>query len=93
MSDCDTCGGTGKVQWMIEGDPNCYQERDSEDQIDCPDCNFMSFAEARDECPASVRDDKKHSWRFDGDDPYVVCHYCGEYRDAITGRVIKRGHA
>lgn len=37
--DCDTCGGTGTVPWMIEGDPNCYQERDSEDQIACPDCS------------------------------------------------------
>ena len=35
---CDTCGGTGRVQWMIEGDPNCYQERDSDDKIPCPDC-------------------------------------------------------
>lgn len=30
----------------------------------------------------------KHSWRFDGDDPYVVCVYCGWRRDALTGKVI-----
>jgi hypothetical protein len=29
----------------------------------------------------------EHSWRFDGDDPYVVCS-CGERRDALTNRVI-----
>lgn len=44
------------------------------------------------ECPLSERvDGKKHSWEFDGDDPYIVCYYCGEIRDAITGRVIKPG--
>ena len=41
-------------------------------------------------CPPSERvDGKRHSWRFEGDDPHVVCHYCGEIRDAITGRVIR----
>lgn len=35
---CDTCGGIGRVEWMIEGDPNCYQERDSDGMIPCPDC-------------------------------------------------------
>ena len=46
----------------------------------------------REECPLSERvDGKKHSWRFDGDDPYTICHYCGEIRDALTGRVIKEG--
>jgi hypothetical protein len=41
-------------------------------------------------CPGSQRTDgPKHSWRFDGDDPYVVCAYCGEVRDAISGRQIK----
>jgi hypothetical protein len=29
-----------------------------------------------------------HSWRFDGDDPYVVCGNCRERRDALTGRPI-----
>jgi hypothetical protein len=40
-------------------------------------------------CLASERvDGPKHSWRFDGDDPYTICVYCGERRDAFTGRVI-----
>lgn len=30
-------------------------------------------------CPYSERvDGLKHSWKFDGDDPNVICHYCGE---------------
>jgi len=36
-------------------------------------------------------DGPKHSWKFDGDDPYIICHYCGEIRDAISGGVIERG--
>ncbi|QEL01611.1 DUF5131 family protein [Olivibacter sp. LS-1] len=41
------------------------------------------------QCPKSKRiDGKGHSWLFDGDDPYVKCYYCGEYRDARTGRTI-----
>lgn len=43
--------------------------------------------EAR-ECRDSVRADAKHGWAFDGDDPYIYCVYCGELRDAISGRVI-----
>ena len=40
-------------------------------------------------CHKSQRvDGNGHSWVFDGDDPYIVCHYCGERRDAISGRVI-----
>jgi hypothetical protein len=43
-------------------------------------------------CSLSERvDGKLHSWHFDGDDPYVVCSYCGEARDALNGRVIKPG--
>jgi len=29
-----------------------------------------------------------HSWRWDGDDPYVVCVRCDEVRDAVSGRTI-----
>jgi hypothetical protein len=36
-------------------------------------------------CADTRRIDGRHSWRFDGDDPYVVCVYCGERRDALTG--------
>lgn len=45
-----------------------------------------------DVCPRSKRvDGPKHSFRFDGDDPYIECVYCGEYRDALSGRVIRTG--
>ncbi|HKY57646.1 MAG TPA: hypothetical protein VJL80_06385 [Aeromicrobium sp.] len=41
-------------------------------------------------CTKSERvDGPKHSWKFDGDNPYIECHYCGEIRDAISGRVIR----
>lgn len=41
-------------------------------------------------CKTSERvDGKKHSWRFDGDDPYVICSYCGQVKDAISGKRIK----
>lgn len=44
------------------------------------------------ECPLSQRvDGLLHSWRFDGDDPYVVCSYCDQMQDALTGRVIRQG--
>lgn len=47
---------------------------------------------AADHCTLSRRvDGKKHSWVFDGDDPYIVCAYCDEVRDAITGLVIRNG--
>lgn len=59
-----------------------------------PDAAAMErdVIEPSDECPLSERvDGKLHTWRFDGDDPYVFCHWCGEYRDALTNRVIRRG--
>lgn len=34
-------------------------------------------------------DGKSHGWCFDGDDPYIVCHWCKEVRDAVSGRRIK----
>jgi hypothetical protein len=40
------------------------------------------------ECKDSLRADFRHGWVFDGDDPYVYCVYCGELRDAHTGKVI-----
>jgi hypothetical protein len=46
-----------------------------------------------DECARSRRIDGLHSWEFDGDDPYIRCVFCGEVRDALTGRVIRRGAA
>ena len=45
-----------------------------------------------DRCPKSERvDDPLHSWQFMGDDPYIKCTWCGEIRDAITGRAVKAG--
>lgn len=44
------------------------------------------------ECPLSDRaDGMQHSWRFDGDDPYIRCVYCNELQDALTGTVITPG--
>lgn len=40
-------------------------------------------------CKDSLRADGKHGWRFDGDDPYIVCVWCDERRDALTGKVIR----
>lgn len=42
-------------------------------------------------CPTSKRVDDAtlHSTRFDGDNPYTICVYCGEMRDAISGRIIR----
>lgn len=37
--DCDTCGDVRRVPWMIEADPNCYQEQDSDGMVPCPDCS------------------------------------------------------
>lgn len=45
-----------------------------------------------DVCERSRRvDGKLHSWRFDGDNPYIICVYCNEMRDALDGRVIRSG--
>ncbi len=42
-----------------------------------------------DTCPHTKHvDGKSHGWLFDGDDPYIVCDWCKERRDAITGCVI-----
>lgn len=45
-----------------------------------------------DRCPRSQRSDQRwaHSWKFDGDDPYIICHFCGERRDAHSGAVVGR---
>lgn len=43
------------------------------------------------ECPKASRRDGRHSWRFDGDDPYVICLDCNEMQDALTGRVLRSG--
>lgn len=43
-----------------------------------------------DVCPKSRRvDGPLHSWRFDGDDPRIICAFCDEMRDAQSGAVIR----
>lgn len=43
-------------------------------------------------CPRSGHaDGRSHAWQFDGDDPYILCSWCSEIRDALTGRVIQPG--
>lgn len=49
-------------------------------------------ASGADVCPTSTRvDGPHHSWVFDGDDPRVVCVFCGKVRDALTGAVLQPG--
>lgn len=44
----------------------------------------------RERCRSSKHSDgASHGWLFWGDDPYIKCEWCGEIRDALTGRVIK----
>lgn len=46
--------------------------------------------ELLEKCKPSQRvDGKYHTWKFDGDDPYMICHWCGQRRDAISNRIIK----
>ena len=33
-------------------------------------------------------DGKSHGWRFDMDNPYIVCEWCQQMRDALTGKVM-----
>lgn len=35
---CDACNDTRRVPWMVEADPNLYQEPDADGTIPCPDC-------------------------------------------------------
>ena len=43
---------------------------------------------AASECESSRREDGRHSWVFDGDDPRIICAFCGEMRDALSDRVL-----
>jgi hypothetical protein len=44
------------------------------------------------DCPLSKRvDGPLHSFRFELDNPVIVCHFCGEMRDAISGKVLRAG--
>lgn len=43
-------------------------------------------------CSLSQRvDGQKHTWKFWGDDPYVICHWCEELRHVLTGRTLRPG--
>ena len=44
------------------------------------------FASVR--CPKSGRADLNHSWRWDGDESRIICVYCAEVRDGLTGRAL-----
>lgn len=45
------------------------------------------------QCALSERQDRLHAWKFEGDDPYTVCVYCDELRDALTGQVLRKGES
>lgn len=45
-------------------------------------------------CPSSKNEDGvSHALLFDGDDPYTVCAWCHERRDALRGHVIGEKHS
>ena len=47
---------------------------------------------AEDRCQRSKHvNGVSHGWAFDGDDPYIICAWCDEMRDALNGRVIRPG--
>lgn len=46
----------------------------------------------RDICARSKHvDGTSHGWRFDGDNPYIKCDWCGEWRDARYGHIMTPG--
>lgn len=52
----------------------------------------MTTQETDQDCPLSRRVDRPwHSWAFDGDDPRIICIFCDEMRDAISGEVVRAG--
>lgn len=64
---------------------------EGEHPIDCVGACDGCAISPEEYCEKSERvDGKKHSWRFDGDDPYVICSYCKEIRDAISGKSLNR---
>jgi hypothetical protein len=49
-------------------------------------------AQPSETCSRPIRiDNSRHSWRFDSDDPQIICLGCGEMRNALSGRVILAG--
>ncbi|TDX78703.1 hypothetical protein EDF35_1917 [Rathayibacter sp. PhB151] len=58
-------------------------------QADEPTPEGRELTDTVDVCSRPIRvDNRKHSWRFDSDDPRILCLGCGEMRDAISGRVL-----
>lgn len=49
---CDTCGDSGRVPHMSEGDPHGYVERDDDGMIPCPDCGVTASPGDAGETPA-----------------------------------------
>lgn len=83
MKTCGSCGWSegahGAVLSSIPKNPPCGQFQPLSEYVETT-------------CPSSRRvdDPTLHSTRFDGDDPYTICVYCGETRDALTGRIVKQ---
>ncbi|MFE5290418.1 helix-turn-helix domain-containing protein [Nocardia sp. NPDC056611] len=42
-----------------------------------------------DVCLSRHVDGMSHSWRFDGDNPIIICAFCDEMRDAVSGNVLR----
>ena len=83
------CGGSQTVQLGGIKMPAALLEETPADTL-----SSLQASIARSQmCPRSGRLDRAHSWTFDGDDPYVICSYCDEMRDALNGRVIRQGLA
>jgi len=72
-------------------DPKDYDERGKRTWCYTRGCSCKGYVPKHaDTCPKSKRvDGPKHSWKFDGDDPYIICMFCGQVRDALTGRILR----
>lgn len=56
-----------------------------------PDRDVREVIHDSETCAMSERADRHHSWSLLGGEPYIVCHFCGELRDVLTGRTIRKG--
>lgn len=88
-----SCGDpTDTAHGAVHGDMACHFPAATTPAEADPPRRVAS--EPNEVCPKPIRGDgSKHSWRFDGDDPYVICAGCDEMRDAITGRVVRAAAA
>lgn len=90
---CDTCGDKGRVPWMVEGDPNCYQERDADDTIPCPDCTVEP---ARESDGVGLTQEERRSlgctcWKMDGEWHHVFGCPTPTVERIIAARVAEAG--